>query len=110
MARGDVRMCMCGCGNPATIARNSKGQNKGWRLYAEGHEPNASVELTIPDSEAIKAYAAGILDGEGCIYASFRQTPKGNSTIVHINISMCCELVISWFLKNFGGTDYAVQR
>ncbi len=49
------RLCQCGCGLPTARATDREGRNKGYRKYAKGHQPPAT--LTNPAAVA-KAHAA----------------------------------------------------
>jgi len=51
------------------------------------------------------AYAAGIIDGEGCIYISrHKRINRENFTLaLKVNVIMCDLEVIDWFKKTFNG-------
>lgn len=56
------------------------------------------------------AYAAGIIDGEGCIYSRVHLTKSGSiSTLLQLQITMCSECVIAWFAELFGGDVFVSQ-
>jgi len=105
MKRGETRYCACGCGKPAAIYRNEEGMNKGWRAYARGHAPNEAVQCRIPSDPISLAYAAGIIDGEGCIYTRV-VTYKSTCTYLKLQVAMCSEVVIRWLSREFGGRVY----
>ena len=111
MKAGEVRYCACGCGEPAKRVY-SNNQFKSWRAYAPGHAPCERVKVKIPSNPADIAYAAGIIDGEGCIYTRV-YTPKrdkdGISTLLKLQVTMCSETVVAWFAEKFGG-DVFVQQ
>jgi len=48
MARGDARLCACGCGQIAK-RHEYNGKFKAWRSYASGHSPCERVPLKTPD-------------------------------------------------------------
>jgi hypothetical protein len=50
------------------------------------------------------AYAAGIIDGEGCIYAS--KPSKHNSYRLNVAVSMTSERVVRLMAELFGGPVY----
>ncbi len=53
----------------------------------------------------ILAYAAGIIDGEGCIRVS-RHNPQGNRGILEIYVSNTNEWLCYWLQSQFGGNVY----
>ena len=74
------------------------------RLYAKGHARNESIDVRISDDQTSLAYAAGIFDGEGCIYARIAMTKTGSmSTFLSFRVAMCSESVIQWLHDQFGG-------
>jgi len=109
MKRGEIRYCVCGCGEPAKrLYSNNKA--KSWRAYAPGHAPNERIEIHIPKLISDLAYAAGIIDGEGCIYARVHLMQSGRiNTIIQLLVNMCSESVVSWLAKMFGGEIYVYK-
>ena len=104
--RGSIRSCACGCGQPAA-KYYSEGRFKSWRAYAAGHCPFQLVQQVYTDAcTEDLAYLAGILDGEGCIYARIYQSKKCNVTIISLSVTMCSEAVVKWIYDNFGGCVY----
>jgi hypothetical protein len=72
--------------------------------YAEGHAPNARIVPRIPELTSDLAYAAGIVDGEGCITARVFVNKYGfNQTTLVLQVCMCSHSVISWLVDRFGG-------
>lgn len=55
------------------------------------------------------AYAAGIIDGEGCIWAKVAMNKQGISTLLQLQLTMCSENVVAWFAQMFGGVVYVQQ-
>ena len=51
----------------------------------------------------ILAYAAGIVDGEGCVTVSYR--PSSKSCQISVAVSMSCRLIPDWLQSNFGGNQ-----
>ena len=99
------RLCFCGCGQPAK--RHYSGTTfKAWRSYAAGHAPNEKICIRIPSVEVDLAYMAGILDGEGCIYARAWQRPNGYHTHIVVSVQMSSDAVIKWISDTFGGEVY----
>ncbi len=97
------RLCKCGCGQIAKRHYASDGQFKSWRSYASGHAPNETRILKIPKSKTDLAYMAGVVDGEGCIYA---KQNGAHGTFVCLQIQMCSDAVIKWVASTFGGSVY----
>jgi len=61
----------------------------------------------VPSQSVDLAYMAGIIDGEGCIYARVVLYPKrGMSTFLQLSVTMCSPSVIEWIHENFGGEIY----
>lgn len=102
------RLCACGCGE---LARRMvyNGRFKAWRQYATGHAPAQRVIIAPPSSVADLAYAAGIIDGEGCIYARVYDSKSGVATLLQLQVSMCSEQVVRWFAETFGGDVYTAR-
>lgn len=103
---GPPRLCVCGCGQPACKIYNEDGQFKSWRAYARGHAPIDKLKVIVPDDPIVLAYAAGIIDGEGCIYAKI----DSRRTYLNVQVAMCSEPVIKWFGETFGGSVYIHQK
>ena len=109
MKSGEIRYCACGCGQPAKRCYSGD-KFKSWRAYASGHAPNESVPVRVPQSVEQVAYAAGIIDGEGCIYARVHMLPRGTiSTYLQLSVRMCSESVVAWLASTFGGEMYVAQ-
>lgn len=109
MKRGEIRYCACGCGEPAKRIYSGN-RFKSWRAYASGHAPNERLDIHAPKMISDLAYAAGIIDGEGCIYARVQVTKAGTvSTFLQVQIIMCSENVVAWFAQMFGGDVYVDQ-
>src|SRR6266567_6919646 len=109
MKTGEIRYCACGCGEPAKRCY-SNNKFKSWRAYAPGHAPCERVEIRIPSDPTDLAYAAGIIDGEGCIYARIHTTKRdGISTVLQLQVIMCSEVIVAWFAKMFGGEIFVLQ-
>ncbi len=109
MKRGEIRYCACGCGEPAKRMYTGN-RFKSWRAYATGHAPNERVVVRVPTDVAVLAYAAGILDGEGCIYARVQILKNGStSTFLQLQVMMCSDAVVAWFAEHFGGDVYVDQ-
>lgn len=109
MKRGEVRYCACGCEQPAKRVYSGD-RFKSWRAYATGHAPNERINVKIPLLISDLAYAAGIIDGEGCIYARVQMTKSGSlSTFLQLQVMMCSESVVAWFAQMFGGDVYIDQ-
>ncbi len=104
MKTGKLRFCKCGCGKVAKKHVYDK-RFKSWRLYAAGHAPNEAINTRIPEAREDVAYAAGIIDGEGCIYARVA-VAKTVNTVLALRVSMCSEKVIRWLTEKFGGELY----
>lgn len=100
------RFCSCGCGGEAKrIITN--GRFKSWRMYAVGHAPRERYEVTIPTDPIDLAYAAGIIDGEGCIFArASLRSDNTFSTMLQVQVAMCSASVIKWLRDHFGGRLY----
>lgn len=98
-------LCVCGCGKPAKPYVNPDGTLQSYRKYADGCAPYEKYPPKIP-SEVIKiAYAAGIIDGDGCIQAFVRRTADGRLiNIIKVSVSMCSRAVPQWLRDNFGGS------
>jgi len=105
---GETHLCKCGCGQPAKRLVKNAGGLGGWAGYARGHAPDEPKEMFIPIGESrVLAYAAGIIDGEGCIYGNIRLRKTGCvETHVMIQVTMCSGSVIKWLKDNFGGRTY----
>ena len=59
----------------------------------------------VPEDVAIIAYAAGIIDGEGCISSSIRRREDGRlANVVRVHVTMCTARVPRWLQDNFGGS------
>ena len=63
----------------------------------------------------ILAYAAGIIDGEGCITITKNKATQKGAVASHyhslrIEVSMCDKKVIDFFYENFGGARTAKAR
>lgn len=111
MKTGEIRYCACGCGEPAKRFY-SNNQFKSWRAYASGHSPCERIQIRIPSDPVDLAYAAGIIDGEGCIYTRVYMPKQGRdniSTILQLQLTMCSETVVAWFAKMFGGDVFVSQ-
>lgn len=52
------------------------------------------------------AYAAGIIDGEGCVTASH----NGTSSYLQITVSMKPTVIVDWLYELFGGKRYTHTR
>jgi hypothetical protein len=103
MKRGEIRYCACDCGLPAKKVYSGD-RFKSWRSYALGHAPNERLEIRTPTDPGDLGYAAGIIDGEGCIYARVRTDKDGSiQTFLQLQIIMCSETVVGWFAQQFGG-------
>lgn len=100
------RFCECGCGKEAKrIITN--GRFKGWRLYAAGHAPRELYDIHIPPDPIDLSYAAGIIDGEGCIFAcAFLRDDNTFQTMLHVQVAMCSASVVKWMCDQFGGRLY----
>jgi hypothetical protein len=100
------RFCSCGCGKEAK-RHVTNGRFKGWRAYATGHSPHERTDIRIPDDPTVLAYAAGIVDGEGCVYARAWLRPDGLfHTTVQLQVTMCSASVIKYLYDAFGGRVY----
>lgn len=108
MGRGESRMCACGCGKPAKRTF-SDGKSKGWRAYASGCAPNERVVIKTVTDPIQLSYAAGIIDGEGCIYAAMREYNGQLNTFLQLQVIMCSEIVVQWLSETFGGSVYVSQ-
>src|SRR5689334_11022066 len=109
MKRGELRYCACGCGELAKRVYSGN-RFKSWRAYATGHAPNERVTVKVSLMISDLAYAAGIIDGEGCIYARIQMTRSGSlSTFLQLQVMMCSESVVAWFAQMFGGDVYIDQ-
>ncbi len=110
MQKGEVRYCACGCGEPAKRFY-SNNQFKSWRAYASGHAPCERIQIKIPSDPTDLAYAAGIIDGEGCIYARVHMISekRGVQTLLQLQLMMCSETVVAWFANKFGGDVFIDQ-
>ena len=54
-----------------------------------------------------KAYAAGIIDGEGCIGLTKHKRPGarlGYSVVLHVTVTSTNEELVKWFKHRFGGS------
>lgn len=103
----DVRKCLCGCGQLAKVYRSATGLNKGWRAYASGHAPNERLLISVPESAIDLAYLAGIIDGEGCIYARVYLYKNCLNTIISLSVNMNSAGVIHWIHHTVGGEVYS---
>lgn len=61
------------------------------------------------------SYAAGIVDGEGCIhigntYSRAVQAKKNKSHVLTVRVVTTDNVITPWFLQKFGGTFYTYQR
>lgn len=108
MKTGQLRYCSCGCGEPAKRCYSGN-RFKSWRAYASGHAPNERIEVRVPLMISDLAYAAGIIDGEGCIWAKVAMNKQGISTLLQLQLTMCSENVVAWFAQMFGGVVYVQQ-
>ena len=108
MKTGQLRYCSCGCGEVAKKIYSGN-RFKSWRAYASGHAPNERLDIHVPSTAIDLAYAAGIVDGEGCIWAKFDMNKQGMSTFLQLQITMCSENVVAWFAQTFGGSVYIQQ-
>lgn len=82
MARGETRLCACGCGGIAAIYRNAAGLNKGWRGYARGHAPNEHVEIRTPTDPVDLAHAMlfqQVVGNTGRIYIADREAANATT-------------------------------
>jgi hypothetical protein len=51
------------------------------------------------------AYAAGVIDGEGCIHAAATNTARGRATyVVRLTVTNTCPELVKWFQEQLGGT------
>ncbi len=105
MKRGEIRYCVCGCGQVAKRIYSGN-RFKSWRSYASGHAPNERLDIRVPILASDLGYAAGIIDGEGCIYARVATNKQGMSTFLQLQVTMCSETVVAWFAGAFGGDVY----
>lgn len=108
MSRGEPRMCACGCEKPAKKIF-ADGKHKSWRAYAAGCAPNERLVIKTVTDPVKLSYAAGIIDGEGCIYAAIRTYNGYPSTFLQLGVVMCSEIVIQWLHETFGGSVYVSQ-
>ena len=53
--------------------------------------------------EKLYAYAAGMMDGDGCIQISQRRTENKNYYSLRVSVTQVTEGVPIWFVRNFGG-------
>lgn len=53
--------------------------------------------------EKLYAYAAGMMDGDGCIQISQRRTENSNYYSLRVSVTQVTEGVPIWFVRNFGG-------
>lgn len=59
-------------------------------------------------TDAEKAYAAGIIDGEGCITTLYQKS--NNSWTLQLSVEMTDAVVPKWFQQEFGGYLFVRQR
>lgn len=89
----------------ADCGRETKGRGERCRscaLSASWERRNDDCSrLRIPDDPAVRAYLAGLLDGEGCI--TIRPAPKRS---VQVQIANTDESLMRW-LEGFGGFVYS---
>lgn len=62
----------------------------------------------VPDSPTALAYAAGLIDGEGCIYGLCKMRGSKLNTIVRVSVLMCSKSTVEWLRDNFGGSFYTL--
>lgn len=108
----EIRLCKCGCGQPVTAYLNPSGKsvrNQGW--YAHGHGTASSPGASrIPANPIDLAYAAGLVDGEGCIYGICKVYRGSLRTVVRLSILMCSRSTMSWIHEKFGGSLYELPH
>lgn len=107
MSRGEVRNCICGCGQVAKRFMTN-GRFKGWRAYAAGHAPHELIQVKVPDDPIVLSYIAGIVDGEGCVYArAYLRVDGLFHTDVSLQVTMCSSSVIKYLHDMVGGQVYS---
>jgi hypothetical protein len=62
----------------------------------------------VPDNPVDLAYAAGLIDGEGCVYAICKSYRGSLRTIVRLSVLMCSRPAVDWLRTKFGGSFYAL--
>jgi len=64
------------------------------------------------DNKTKYAYAAGLLDGEGCIRIGKRLPRNGRSTAYNLNVQISQKdgKMIDWLYGNFGGVVYLQRK
>ncbi len=68
-------------------------------------------DLTIEVLDTDLAYAAGVIDSDGCIHVNQRRTTAGGYTyIVAVTVSLKFDLVPLWFASMFGGPVYRREQ
>lgn len=98
-------LCICGCGKTARPYLNSDKTVQSYRKYAEGCAPYEKHPPIVPADGLIIAYAAGIIDGDGCIQSFVKRQADGRmSNIVKVTVGMCSHAIPKWLQDNFGGS------
>lgn len=74
---------------------------------------DGSIDRTPPKiynpTDTELSYAAGIIDGEGCIFVDKNGRPDYKHCTILVNIGNTDGRIIAWFIKTFGGrvkTDF----
>lgn len=75
---------------------------------------NSSCSKMFPDFSQLEhpmlAYAAGIIDGEGCITASWSNRKRHVYPSIQVGMSVKGEPIIQWLHRIFGGKIYRYER
>lgn len=109
-------LCECGCGGPAPIAPTTdrkRGYEKGKpRRFIHGHHRHYPWRTQVPATEADRAWAAGVFDGEGSVYISPRR--RTYSLIVSVGQSSSSRArpapMVLKLREHFGGSLSCMQR
>lgn len=108
----EIRLCKCGCGQPVKAYLNPSGKSiRNNSLYAADHGTSTSVGAShVPACTTDLAYAAGLVDGEGCIYGISKVYNGNLRTVVRLSILMCSKSTIERIHSKFGGSLYELPH